>query len=68
MLNNVACHLLGVWERERAAVHVRNCVYLSKIENNSYYQELVSLPIPAFVDELSSLNRIKQQHPFPDSY
>ena len=37
----------------------RNCVYLCKIENSSYYQEL---------DELTNLVWIKLQHPFPDNH
>ena len=32
--------------------------YLSKIEKNSYYKELVSNPMPGSVDELSSLAKI----------
>ena len=43
-------------ERESSCTHVRNCVYLSKIENSSYHQELVSHPMPECVDELSTLD------------
>ena len=44
MLNYPAVNSLS--ERVRAVAHMqRNCVYLSKIENSSYYQELVSHPI-----------------------
>ena len=41
--------------REKGYKHARNCVYLGKIENSSYNQELVSHPMPECVDELSSL-------------
>ena len=37
--------LLAVLKRERCT-HATNCVYLSKIENGSYYQEHVSHPMP----------------------
>ena len=36
--------------REREA-YARNCVYLSKIENNSYHQKIVILPMPVLVVE-----------------
>ena len=39
----------------------RECVYLSKIENSSYHQKLVSHPISEHVNELSSLVRLKLQ-------
>ena len=39
-------------EREGGITHERNCVYLSKIENSSYHQELVSHPMPEHVEEL----------------
>ena len=56
MLNIVASHLLAV-SREKG----QNRVYLSKIENSSYHQELVSPPMPEHVDELSSLVAMKLQ-------
>ena len=34
--------------------------HLSKIENSSYYQELVSHPLPEYVDDLCSSVRKKQ--------
>ena len=51
----VASHILVFreWTTERT------CVYLNKIENSSYHQELVSHPMSENVDELSSLVIIK---------
>ena len=66
VLNYPDMHSLS--EKESGCTHTGNCVYLSKIENSSYHQELVSHPIPEHVDELSSLVRIKLQYPFPDNY
>ena len=37
---------LAVQKRESGCMHARNCVYLSKIENSSYYQEFVSHLMP----------------------
>ena len=44
-------------ERGSGSIHARNCVHLSKVENNSYHQELVSHTMLELehVDELSSL-------------
>ena len=36
---------LAVRKRERGCTHARNCVYLSKMKNSSYCQELVSHPM-----------------------
>ena len=40
----LSSHVLAIREREReresGSKHARNCVYLSKIENSSYHQEL----------------------------
>ena len=66
MLNYPAVYSLS--ERQSGFTHARNCVYLSKIENSSYYQELVSHPLTESVDELSSSVWIKLQRPFPGSY
>ena len=33
-------HVLAIRERESGCKYAMNCVYLSKIENSSYYQEL----------------------------
>ena len=33
-------HVLAIQERESGSKHARNYVYLSKIENSSYHQEL----------------------------
>ena len=54
----LASHALAI-ERESSSKHARNCVYLSKVENGSYHQELVLHPIPEHVDELSTLVGIK---------
>ena len=40
-------------ERESGNKCARNCVYLSKIENSSYHQELVSHPMPEHIEALS---------------
>ena len=44
----LSSHLLTVRKRESTCTHARNCVFTiySKIENSSYYQELVSHSIP----------------------
>ena len=39
----------------------RNCVNLSKIENSSYHQELVTHPMPEHVNEFSNLVEIELQ-------
>ena len=54
MLSNVSSHLLAVRECE-SSTHTRKWVYFSKIEHTSYYQELVSHPMPEYVDELNCL-------------
>ena len=59
ILNYVASHLLAVQERESNSKHAWNWVYISKIENSSYHQELVSHPISENFDELSNLFRRK---------
>ena len=55
MLNYPAVYSLS--ERKRAAAHMQGTVFTiyRKIENSSYYQELVSHPMPECVDELNSL-------------
>ena len=53
----LSSHVLTVHVRESSSKCARNSVYLSKIENGSYHQELVSHPMPEHVDELSSFVR-----------
>ena len=36
----LSSHVFAIQERERGSKHARNCVYLCKIENSSFYQEL----------------------------
>ena len=55
MLNYSVIYSLS--EREIGRKHERNCVYLRKIENCSYNQELLSHPMPEHVDELNRLVR-----------
>ena len=64
MLN---CHQLTLQERESSSKHERNYAYLSKIENSSDHQELISHPIPEHIGVLDFLVRKKFQQPFPDS-
>ena len=45
-----------VSDRDSDSKHARNSVYLSKIENSSYPQELVSHSMPEHVDELIRKN------------
>ena len=56
ILNYVASHLLTVRERERErlAVHMHGIVIITI--KNSYYQELVSHPMPKHADKLNSLD------------
>ena len=51
----LSSHVLTIREREResGSKHARNCVYLGKIENSSYYQELESHPMPEYIEALS---------------
>ena len=52
MLNYSVIYSLS--ERLSGSKYAMHCVYLSKIENSSYHQELVSQPMPEHIDELSS--------------
>ncbi len=45
-LSSLCSRYLRERERENGLTYARNCVYLSKIENSSYYQELVSHQMP----------------------
>ena len=47
----LSSHVLAV--RETGSKHARNCDYLSKMENSSYYQELVSHHMPEHIEALS---------------
>ena len=44
-------HSLSI--RKSSSERARNCNYLSKIENSSYNQEIVSHPMPEHFDESS---------------
>ena len=46
---------MGEGEKIKSGCTERKCVYLSKIENSCYYQELVSHPMAECVAEMSSL-------------
>ena len=54
MLNYLAC-LPAVRKREREKLHTSKELYISKIENSSYYQEFVSHIQCQYVDELINL-------------
>ena len=47
------------------AVYALVTVYFSKIEKNSYYQELVPHPMSGCVDELRSLAKINSSKRMP---
>ena len=66
MLNYLVIYSLP--ESASGCKHARNCVYLSKIENSSYHQKLVSHRMAEHFVELCNLVRIKLHQPLPDSF
>ena len=60
MLNYPVTYFMS--EGESGSKHGVDCAYLSKIENSSYHQEFVSLPMPEHTEELGI------QQLFPDRY
>ena len=63
MLNYSVIYFMS--EGESGSKHAVDCAYLSKIENSSYHQEFVSLPMPEHTEELGLFSHKINPATFP---